>query len=705
MKKAAILGAAAASALLFALGLPNEAFPYGFPLLGYIALIPLYCAMAEAPSYGFIALACGLYGALHHALSSYWLFFFHDYALWTLGSTTLVYGLIYAVYGLYLGFFQKKAGAFRPFAFALFWTALEYLKSTGFLGYPWGLLPYTQTRFLPLLQIADATGVYGLSFLLAFINAALAELLLALPGLKMREIAGHRGTEEENKESQEKEVRLAASINSARALSPNLVARYLYAAAGLFAVVLGYGFLRLATPPEETGSIEAVLVQQNSDSWSDDEAGSLARNMNLARQAIAEGRASGLPKPDIVLFSESSLNRPYVDFRRWFQDTPKGDPFTPFVRSTGSYFFTGSPQILDYTDLKMTNSVILIDPEGNQVGEYAKTHPVPFAEAIPFWEVPNFQKFMKNVIGVELSFVMGTRYTIFELPSGASTYRFGAPICFEDAFPSVCRKFVLKGADLLVNLTNDSWSKTDSSEIQHFAAARFRAIEFRRPLVRSTNGGVSSVVASSGKVLATLPLFKATAKELRVPINSPISTFYLIFGDSFAYLCLLLFASWFLILLGREIAERRRFAGYSRADQAALAEEARRKSMNMNFILEPESVTDIERYRAELPSDGVIFVGALRKHPYDRERCLLIADPAGETPLIYEFRVADILSADEMPSEVDDAGMNMPLVKLWVRRGSFGIRYVPFEVDSPIKTDIDSSHLREHVFTSIRVKG
>lgn len=694
MKKAAILGAAAASALLFALGLPNEAFPYGLPLLGYLALIPLYCAMAEAPSYGFVALACGLYGALHHALSSYWLFFFHDYALWTLGSTTLAYGVIYAVYGLYLGFFQKRSGPLRPLAFALFWTALEYLKSTGFLGYPWGLLPYTQTRFLPLLQIADATGVYGLSFLLAFINAALAEALMALPALRPRRELGHKGTEEET-------LRLGASIGSARALSPGLIGRYLCAAAGLFAVTLGYGLLRLATPPEEVGSIKAVLVQQNSDSWSSDEAGSLARNMGLARQAIKAGG-----KPDIVLFSESSLNRPYSDFRRWFSQTPKDDPFTPFVRSTGSYFFTGSPQILDYTELKMTNSVILIDPEGEQAGEYAKTHPVPFAESIPFWEVPAFQKFMKTVVGIDLSFVMGDHFTIFELPVGKSVYRFGAPICFEDAFASVCRTFVLKGADLLVNLTNDSWSKTDSSEIQHFAAARFRAIEFRRPLVRSTNGGLSCVVGSSGKVLDSLPLFKAASKEVRVPINAPVSTFYLRFGDCFAYLCLMLFAAWFSILVAREIAERRLFAGYARRDREELEEEARRrKAMNVNFILEPESVTDIERYKAELPTDGVVFVGALRKHPYDRERCLLIADPAGETPAIYEFRVADILSADEMPSEVDEAGASIPLVKLWVRRGSFGIRYEPFEVDSPIKTGADSSHLREQLSTSIRAKG
>lgn len=529
MKKTGIILAAVASAFLFALGLPNEIFHYGFPILGYVALIPLYCAMAAAPSYGFAALTMALYGALQHALSSYWLFFFHDYAVWTLGGTSVAYFIIYFVAGLYLGYFQKKSAAWRPLTFALFWTCLEYLKSTGFLGYPWGLLPYTQTRFLPLLQIADATGIYGISFLLAFINASLAEFCLSWPEM-------NRG---------------------ARSLKHDATVRQLEAGAALFLVFLAYGTLRLVAPPRERGEIQAVLVQQNSDSWTSNEAGSIAGNMKLARAALAKAAQEGR-KADIILFSESSLNRPYKDFSRWFNENPRGDAFTPFIRSTGAYLLTGSPQILDYENIKMTNSVVLIAPDGREIDDYAKQHPVPFAESIPFWDIPQFRAFMQNVVGVSMTFVMGTRYTIFELPAASGVYKFGAPICFEDAFPGVCRGFVQRGADLLINLTNDSWSKTDSSEIQHFAAARFRAIEFRMPLVRSTNGGVSCVVGPTGRVLDTMPLFTSDAKMMRVPVNEHVDTFYLVCGDLFAWCCLAAFAAWFACFAWSDRAADRR---------------------------------------------------------------------------------------------------------------------------------------------------
>jgi apolipoprotein N-acyltransferase len=147
---------------------------------------------------------------------------------------------------------------------------------------------------------------------------------------------------------------------------------------------------------------------------------------------------------------------------------------------------------------------------------------------------------------------MGSEFTIFELPTRGGTVRFGAPICFEDAFSDVCRKYFDGGADILVNLTNDSWSKTVSSEIQHWAAARFRAIEFRRTLVRSTNGGLSCVVGPYGEIQVDLPLFEAVARIVEVPIyKESQKTAYFLYGDWFAYLAMLLSAAWALILMVR----------------------------------------------------------------------------------------------------------------------------------------------------------
>jgi apolipoprotein N-acyltransferase len=564
MKKVRLLALAAASSLLFALSLPNEVFPYGFPPLGPLALVPLYFAMLEAPSYRFVALAAGLYGALHHCLSSYWLFFFHDFAFWTLGTTTLAYFLVYAVYGLYMGYVLKHAGHFRPIAFALFWTCLEYAKSTGFLGYPWGLLPYTQTLVLPFLQAADITGVYGLGFVLALANAAVAELLFAMfGGTHRRTLASSSwtaprvGAKARGKaKAPPRKLRvMGEGLPLPASLRLGEVMRQGAFALGLVGLVLGYGFWKLANPVEVAARIKTVIVQQNADPWATGETQGLLTNIRLAREAMA-GRTD---KPDLILFSESTLQRPYLDFLPWFERQPASDPLGPFIRSTGAYLFTGAPIVLDWQKFLATNSVILIAPDGRQVGDYAKVHPVPFSEAIPFWDYKPFREFIQKVVGLESGWEMGTKFTVFELPSAAGSIRFGAPICFEDAFPEVCRQFFLGGADLLVNLTNDSWSKTDSSEIQHFAAARFRAIEFRKTLVRSTNGGVSCVVGADGRVLASLPLFKEASMMVDVPVQkSPSPTIYLLWGDWFAKACLLLFSACFLILWGSGMRRRRK---------------------------------------------------------------------------------------------------------------------------------------------------
>jgi apolipoprotein N-acyltransferase len=525
---------ALSSAALLALAIPNEAFAFGCGPLGFLALVPLYAALLEAPSYGFSALVVGAFGALQHCFSSYWLWFFNDFRFWTLGSTTIAYGIAYSVLGLYLSLLVKKTGAARPLAFALAWTAFEYLKSSGFLGYPWGLLPYSLTNCLPFLQIADLTGVYGISFVLSLANASLAELLVSRPfPLLIRR--------------SRMEARTAPW-----AIAPGAVYAYLGVALALTAGLAAYGLVRLSQPIPERGRIRALLVQQNVDPWDVGEERVLSENLRLARQALAGG-AQG--KPDIILFSETTLQRPYLDFPKYYAEEPKSDPLIPFIKETKSWLLTGTPIILDWDTMDGTNSAILIAPDGKQVASYAKVHPVPFAEAIPFWELPAFRRFIQKVVGLESGWVMGTEYKVFELPSGAGLLRFGAPICFEDAFSDVCRHFFDGGADILVNLTNDSWSKTRSAEIQHWAAARFRSIEFRRTMVRSTNGGLSCVIGPYGEVQDQLPLFEAASKIVAVPICRETSpTVYEALGDWFARAALLLSGLLALILMVRGLA-------------------------------------------------------------------------------------------------------------------------------------------------------
>jgi apolipoprotein N-acyltransferase len=325
----------------------------------------------------------------------------------------------------------------------------------------------------------------------------------------------------------------------------------------LLAAIYSYGLVALDRPRVERGTVRAVMVQQNVDSWSGTESDNLAISIALARKAIREAGRD----PDIVLFSETTLRRPWNRFQRFFAKTPQGDPLAKFIADSGAYLFTGAPEILDYETFEATNSVILIDPEGRQTGTYEKIHPVPFAEAIPFWEYDAFRSFIQDVVGLESGWVMGSERTVFELPTKeAGVVRFSAPICFEDAFAYLCREFVMDGAELLVNLTNDSWSKTDSAEIQHFVAARFRAIELRRTLVRSTNGGVSAVIGPDGRILDSLPLFVSTAKFVEIPVYTGEITPYLAYGDWFAAVLACILVAIALILFiddsmsGKELA-------------------------------------------------------------------------------------------------------------------------------------------------------
>lgn len=107
----------------------------------------------------------------------------------------------------------------------------------------------------------------------------------------------------------------------------------------------------------------------------------------------------------------------------------------------------------------------------------------------------------------------------------------------------------------------------------------------------------------------------------------------------------------------------------------------------MNFIerLEEEPLSELIRYRSGTPKDALAFIGTLRKHPYDEDKCILFADPTGTEPSILEFRKSDIRAVEEQPSLVDETGHSRQVVKLWIRRGSLGVRYEPFEVDSPLR--------------------
>lgn len=509
------------SAILLSLGIPNELFKQGSAIFGLISLIPLYLALRESRSWAHAGLLGGLMMALVHALSSFWLAYFKDFAIFTLGASTLAYFGLGILIGWILRYMLQFSRTLRPFLFALTWLSWEWFKSTGFLAYPWGTLAMSSRELMPLIQIAEITGVWGIGFLMVLPQALLAETLF--PRLNPPSFRLKPG------------VSLVDQITDriSRPGARELLAPIAFTA-GLFILVLSFGAYRLAFPPVPQTMLNVVMVQQNSDPWA---GGGLGRNLResqrLTREAIAK---SGRPA-DLAVWSESVLSWPYENNKRYYATHPQDDPFIPFLKSTGIPLLVGSPVLVDAVTEDYSNAVIYVAPNGEQLGWYGKMQLVPFAEYMPFTQYPLVAKFFDALVGFSRGWIPGAEYKTFPVTTAdGKTIRFAAPICFEDAFPNQAAKLHNEGSDILINLTNDAWSKTDSAEYQHFAIASFRTIELRTTLIRSTNGGYSTVIDPLGRVIEDLPLFTEASVNAAVPIYPFTMTFYARFGDWFPLL-------------------------------------------------------------------------------------------------------------------------------------------------------------------------
>lgn len=195
------------------------------------------------------------------------------------------------------------------------------------------------------------------------------------------------------------------------------------------------------------------------------------------------------------------------------------------------------------------------------MGAYSKIHLVPFAELIPFVEYEPVRKFIKKIAGFSYGWTQGTKNTLFEVPLSLPyedparieiigtqekapqkvNALVSAPICYDDAFPHVCRELFLAGCELFMNITNDSWSKTESAEYQHFVVSSYRAIEFRTTLARCTNAGFTVVLDPAGRILDSIDLFIPGTICISIPVYEHKMTFFAMFGEWIPHLILVLF--------------------------------------------------------------------------------------------------------------------------------------------------------------------
>ena len=556
------------SGIAEALSISNEILPFGSPFLALFCMIPLYKALYSVRNFRQAFLIFFLQTITVHIVSSFWLANFHGYAIFTLGASALGTGALGGLTGMVVYLFPRKLqrmnmlevdGGRKSFvtgakilwfsASVVFW---EWIKSTGFLAYPWGTLSMAAYRWKILTQIADITGVFGISFLFSMVSAILAE------GFNLLERLPHSQNPSSYGFSYIQCVKFAA---------------ILFICAGIYGI---FNYLQIRTPVKH---MNAVIVQQNIDPWEGGDRASIQVSKKLTEQQISMMRAAG-QEVDIVLWSEGVLNRPFprsLDF--YGTEYPEDESLSDFIDRMGVPFLIGGMSLVDQYKRLYSNSAILFDKEGKYAGFYSKMHLVPFAEQIPFADNPLMKWFMGEVVGMKSTLTPGNQLVLFKIPLNSSTeslaplrenlppfttieldsdglrdenlseryvrnpemsknasVSFTTPICFEDAFSDVCSKLYRYGSEVFLNITNDSWSKMASSEYQHFIAASYRAIEYRTTLVRCTNSGYSVVVDPAGKILYDTDVFTQRAISCQVPVYKRTRTVYSVLGDWFAYL-------------------------------------------------------------------------------------------------------------------------------------------------------------------------
>ena len=398
------------------------------------------------------------------------------------------------------------------------WVTVELLRATVFSGWGWNMLGSALHAQWALIQIVEFTGVPGLSFLVALTNVILVASV-------RRFIL----------ESQVRKSRPHFDFTLTMAMIM-----------GVFA----FG-IRAVQLPQSSRSLRVAAVQPNiprEEKFNQEFAQTTFEKFNKLSQLALRSR------PDLLIWPESSMPDPML---------PETDSYRfvmEFSAATRVDLLLG---IIDQDENAAYNAALLVSEDGTRTQLYRKLHLVPFGEYIPGRHfIPGLARIVGDQVPDDFGF--GREHTVFRM--GDKDVQLAPLICFEDTIGELTRKFVLGGANLLANVTNDGWFLRTSGSQQHLANAVFRCVETRLPMVRSANTGVTCIINEFGRIKQVLlddtgSQFTEGVLVGDVAIPTPHRhTFYVRHGELFAKICAGITAL-ALLLIALRFVSRRRAAG------------------------------------------------------------------------------------------------------------------------------------------------
>jgi apolipoprotein N-acyltransferase len=550
-------------AMLSGLLLYLSFFPVNAGFLAWVALVPLLSLVRANARPRRIYFAAFIGGLVCYVPAIQWMRVAHPamYASWLFLAFCCA---LFLVMSLWLTRRLDRIGVPLWLAAPIGFVAVEYFRShfpTGYtwletvglrhpIGFGWYMLGHTQHDYTDFIQIADLTGVYGVSFLVALVNAAIWLTV----------------SRSERVRAWLREVRPLPALS----YKPAIVALALLIANEVYGVATAGGSKQFKLGPQ------VALIQGNIPQDIKNEHGEEMENhfAALADQAVNPTR--GEPKPNLVVWPETSFVwswydvGPGVDVRALFQRyaaasstgkmTAEQDAHRRFLigynlapealAKAGDRWKT--PTLFGLTTYQWEadgktwryNSALLTDRKGAYVSRYDKIHLVPFGEYVPAGETLPFMKMFTPYDG-DYSCKPGEMWTRFPLSVGDHTYHFACLICYEDSDASLARQYVRPGepgVDFFVNISNDGWFRGTEEHEQHLAISRFRAVETRRSVVRAVNMGISAIIDPNGRIVALPGPTWAESKKVQGVVRGAVplgtgTTLYARFGDWLPLMC------------------------------------------------------------------------------------------------------------------------------------------------------------------------
>ena len=477
------------------------AFPgFSFFWAAWFAIIPLLFALEDknfkqAWGLGFIT------GVIASAGYLRWIpgVIFHITKSWAFSCVGIAVPAIYSA--LYLGVFAVCVSYINRYVknnsqlqstqilylitIPSLWVSLEYIQTKIWTGFPWTyhFFGYTQWNNLRIIQISEFTAVYGVAFLIILFNAS---LFYAFKRKCFKQLG---------------------------------------AVIFICAVCFLYGVWKvdIIAAKEKKGNVRVGILQGNIDpliKWEDKQkTGNFIaqRYLNLNREIVKEN-------PDIIVWTETAIPWVLEEGDNLIEDSLK------ITQPIGASHIIGIPVQAKGKKEEYHNAVVFILPNGQITSQYNKVKLLDFTEH-NFVNPVILKQF--GIMGHIEGYIPGNKQENLKTPFGMIS----VSICNENFYPNYVRKSIQKGAELLVNMGNDSWFPNRVTLVQHYIVNIFRAVENRRDTVVSSSAGFSGFIDAYGRTLKRVPEWQAAVASYNMT-RRKAQTFYTRYGDIFSFLCI-----------------------------------------------------------------------------------------------------------------------------------------------------------------------